>query len=106
MDQPRSLWGLKALVGILGVLIVLGTALVIGVVIQRIYARPAAPSMSAAAWTPPPADPLVLPAGSRVSGIAAAGDDLAVWVSGPAGDQIWLVDPRTGARFVTMTAPK
>ena len=39
-DQPRQdLRGLKALVGIMGVLIVLGTALVIGVVIHRLYAR-------------------------------------------------------------------
>ncbi len=94
--------GLKALVGILGVLIVLGTALVIGVVIQRIYARPAAASISA----PAPGGKLVLPAGSHVAGIAAAGGELAVWVSGPEGDQIWLLDPRTGAGFVTMTAPK
>ncbi len=100
------MWGLKALVGILGVLIVLGTALVIGVVIQRIYAKPAAASISEAPWTPPKTDPLMLPPGSRISGIASAGGDLAVWVTGPAADQIWLVDPRTGARFVTMTASK
>jgi len=95
---------LKALVGILGVLIVLGTALVIGVVIQRIYAKPEAASMSA----PVPggqAGPWVLQAGSHVSGIAAAGGELAVWVSGPAGDQIWLLDPRTGGRTVAITAP-
>ncbi len=98
--------GLKALVGILGVLILLGTALVIGVVIQRIYAKPGAASMSA----PPPGAPaggaLVLPKGTHISGIAAAGGELAVWVSGPDGDQIWLVDPRTSARFVTVAAPK
>jgi hypothetical protein len=106
MDQPRSndLRGLKALVGILGVLIVLGTALVIGVVIQRIYAKPEAASISLAPGLPTGA--LVLPAGSRVSGIAATGEELAVWVTGPDGDQIWLVDPRTGARFVAMTAAK
>jgi streptogramin lyase len=108
MDQPRSndLRGLKALVGILGVLIVLGTALVIGVVIQRIYAKPAAASMSVPLPGSPVSAPFVLPVGSRVAGIAAAGAELAVWVTGPAGDQIWLLDPRSGAHFVTMTAPK
>jgi hypothetical protein len=105
MDQPRTenLRGLKVLVGILGVLIVLGTALVIGVVIQRIYAKPEAASMS----TPVPGGgPLVLAGRAHVSGIAAVGDEVAVWVSGPEGDQIWLLDPRTGRHFVAMTAPK
>jgi hypothetical protein len=76
---------LKALVGILGVLIVLGTALVIGVVIQRIYARPAAPSMSAAAT------------GERIAGIAAGGGYVAVWETGPDGDRVLSVDLATGA---------
>jgi len=80
--------------------------LVIGVVIQRIYAKPAVASMSEPVPGAPSGAPLTLPAGSHVSGIAAAGDELAVWVSGPGGDQIWLLDPRTGARFVAMTAPK
>jgi hypothetical protein len=108
MDQPRSrnLRGLQALVGILGVLIVLGTALVIGVVIQRIYARPAAPSISAAALAVPGAGPVLLPAGSHIAGLASAGGALAVWVTGPAGDAVWLVNPQTGAHTVVMTAPK
>ncbi len=74
-------------------------------VIQRIYAKPAAASMSEPVPGVASGAPLVLPVGAHVSGIAAAGEDLAVWVTGPAGDQIWLVDPRTGARLA-MTAPK
>ncbi len=74
--------------GILGVLVVLGTALVIGVVIQRIYAKPAAPSMIAIAAPP---------AGEHVAGIAAAGDYVAVWETGPQGDKIVSINLATGA---------
>jgi len=81
-------------VGILGVLIVLGTALVIGVVIQRIYARPAAPSMSAA------------PAGERIAGIAAAGGYVAVWETGPDGDRVLSVDLATGAVKTVLQLPR
>jgi hypothetical protein len=97
MDQPRSdnLRGLKALVGILGVLIVLGTALVIGVVIQRIYAKPAAPSMSTA------------PVGAeRIMGMAGAGGYVAVWESGPDGDKVVTIDPASGAVKTVLQVPK
>ncbi len=73
----------------------LGTALVIGVVIQRIYAKPAAASMSAA-----PAD------GERVAGIAGAGGYVAVWESGPDGDRIVTIDPATGAMKTVLQLPR
>jgi hypothetical protein len=92
---------LTALVGILGVLIVLGTALVIGVVIQRIYARPAAPSMSAGPGAAGPGA-----AGERVSGIAGAGDYLAVWETGPDGDRIVTIDMATGAVKTVLQLPR
>jgi hypothetical protein len=97
VDQPRkdNLVGLKALVGILGVLIVLGTALVIGVVIQRIYAKPAAPSMSGA-----PA------AGERIAWIAGAGGYVAVWETGPDGDRIVTIDPATGVVKTVLQLPR
>ncbi len=99
-DQPRSgnLLGLKLLVGILGVLIVLGTALVIGVVIQRIYAKPAAPSMSAA---PAPAA-----AGERIMGMAGAGGFIAVWETGPDGDRVLTIDPANGAVKTVLQVPR
>jgi hypothetical protein len=102
---------LKALVAGLGLLVVLGTALVIGVVIKRMYAAPApASNISAAVPVPgaalPPADAITLPAGSRITGLAAAGEAFAVTVSGPSGDQLWIVNPQTGARYVTMSTPK
>jgi len=108
-----DLRGLKALVAGLGILVVLGTAVVIGVIIKRLYASPAPPSIAGA----PPADvalpdagaafnaPVLLPAGSRIAGIAAAGGDFAVTVTGPAGDQVWVLNPQTGAHVVALSAP-
>jgi len=114
-------------VAVLGVLIVLGTALVVGVVIHRIYARTAEPSNVSGPAEPStysgPAEPsnvsgpaavsamgavapAVLGKGEHVAGMAAAGADVAVWVSGPAGDRVLLLDPRTGAVTVALTAPK
>jgi hypothetical protein len=96
---------LKALVAGMGVLIVLGTALVIGVVIHRLYARNSAPSMTAATL-PPATGVLALPAGAHITALAAAGGTFAVSVSGPSGEQLWLIDPETGGRRLVITAPK
>jgi hypothetical protein len=101
---------LKALVAGLGVLVVLGSALVIGVIIKRIYANPAPPSTAAAPVAPddslPAGAPFTLPQGSKITGIAAADGAIAVAVSGPAGDQLWLVNPQTGAHALALNAPK
>ncbi len=90
--------------GILGVLIILGTALVIGVIINRIYAKPAAPSMLAGAAVAGPAIAHRLPAGDAIKAIAAAGADLAIWVGGPEGDKLLLLNPATGGITVVITA--
>jgi hypothetical protein len=37
------------------------------------------------------------PAGTRIAGIASAGDRLAVRLQGGGSDRVVLVDPRTGA---------
>jgi Family of unknown function (DUF6476) len=108
-DQPQSnLRGLKALVGILGVLIVVGTAVVIGTVIHRLYARNDAPSMAQPLATPAAPAPAglastVLPPGEHIAGIAAAGGRIAVWVSGPQGDRLLLVDPLSGQSRVVLS---
>src|ERR1700761_6223029 len=111
-DQPQSdLRGLKALVGILGVLIVIGTAVVIGTVIHRLYARNDAPSMAQPLATPAvpapalPAGlaPTMLAPGEHIAGIAAAGERIAVWVSGPQGDRLLLVDPQSGQSRVVLS---
>jgi Family of unknown function (DUF6476) len=100
-DQPQGdLRGLKALVGILGVLIVIGTAVVIGTVIHRLYARSDAPSMAPLAVPAAPALPTglapTLAPGEHIAGIAASGGRIAVWVSGPHGDRLLLIDPVSG----------
>jgi hypothetical protein len=104
--QARSdLRGLKALVGIMGVLIVLGTAVVIGVVIKRIYAKPAAPS-TVAALPMAPMQAETLAPGEHVAGIAGAGGNVAVWVTGPSGDRVLLLNPQTGGFTTVLRAQK
>ncbi len=99
--------GLKALVAGLGLLVVLGTALVIGVVIKRMYAGPAAASTVAGSAVPVPgAVAALLPAGSRIAGLAGAGGDFAVWVSGADGDRVYLIDPQTGGVSLALRAAK
>jgi Family of unknown function (DUF6476) len=108
-DQPQGdLRGLKALVGILGVLIVIGTAVVIGTVIHRLYARNDAPSMAPLAVPAAPAlpaglTPAMLAPGEHIAGIAAASGRIAVWVSGPQGDRLLLIDPVSGRSRVVLS---
>jgi len=104
-SRPDHLKGLKALVAFLGVLVVLGTAVVVGVVIKRLYASPAPPSTSAPALTPSAAGVTGLPAGSRIEGIAGAGNVIAIWTSGPQGGEVYLLDPQTGRLNLAVTAP-
>lgn len=122
--KDTDLRGLKLLVGFLGVLIVLGTAVVVGVVIKRIYAKPEAASISNAmipgvAATPTPVAGLPaasLPAasqpaaslapGEHIAGIAGAGAEFAVWVSGPGGDRLLLLNPQTGALSTVLAGAK
>jgi amino acid transporter len=105
-NQPQGdLRALKALVGILGVLIVLGTVLVVGVIIHRLYARNPAPSMPKT-MVPSPAIRATLAPGEHIAGIAAAGADVAVWVNGPGGDRLLLLDPATGQMQEALRAPQ
>ena len=82
---------LKALVIIMGVLIVVGTGVVIYTVAKRVSqsGRPAAGPVAAS---------LVLPAGCSIAEMTAIGDRLALRLAGD-GDcrQILLVDPANGA---------
>jgi hypothetical protein len=98
-----DLRALKALVVFLGVLIVLGTAVVIGTVIHRMYANAATPSITAAP-IPGMAPPVSLQPGEHIAGIAAAGGDVAVWATGPAGDRVLLINPQTGGVTVALAA--
>ena len=83
-----SVRALKVLVVVMGVLIVFGTAALVWVVVQR---------LSGVAETAPPREmALPLPEGNRIAGIAGADRALAVWVTGPEGDRLLLLDPRSG----------
>ena len=90
----------------MGVLIIIGTAVVIGTIIHRLYARNSATPPSAVAPLSAPVAPMVpmvpagvaasLAPGEHIAGIAGAGADVAVWVSGPGGDRLLLLNPASG----------
>jgi streptogramin lyase len=96
--QKDNLRGLKALVIGMGVLIVLGTALVIGLVIKRLYGASGASAKPVAAMIQVPA-----PRGAVIGGVAAADGEVAVWVKDGAGGRIVLVDPKTNTISGTVT---
>jgi hypothetical protein len=74
---------LKALVVGMGVLIVAGTVTLVVLLIQRSGggARGAAADVTAS-----------LPAGNRIMGIAGVENRLAVWLEGPEGSRVLLLD--------------
>ena len=77
--------GLMAAVIVMGVLIVLGVATLAVTIVRRLSA-PASQSLQ----------PLNEPPGTRLQSIAAAGDRLAVLLTGGGPDRVILLDPRTG----------
>ena len=81
---------LKVLVIVMGVLIVVATTVLVVLIARRIGG---APSVSAATAS----TVLDEPAGTRIVGIAAAGDRLAVQLQGGGADRVVLLDPRSGA---------
>jgi uncharacterized membrane protein len=85
--------GLKVAVVVMGVLIVLGT---VGLMVG-IARRSGAPAVAVATW--PAAMEAVLdePAGTRIAGIVAVRDRLAVQLQGGGADRVVLIDPATGA---------
>lgn len=103
--QSGDLRALKALVIGLGVLVVLGTAVVIGVIIYRIYAQVAgSPAQAgsaahgeAAAGSAAPFERTIAGGkGGSIAGIAAAGGRIAIWVRNDAGGKVVVIDPATG----------
>lgn len=85
--------GLKIATIVMGVLIVVGTVgMIVGLVLRR-------PSPAAVVGDLPAVVTAVLqePAGTRIAGIAAVRDRLALQLQGGGGDRVVLIDPRTGA---------
>ena len=81
---------LKIATIVMGLLIVAGTMALIIVVARRSTAPPVA------ALPAPVASVLDEPAGTRIAGIAAVQDRLAVQLQGGGADRIVLIDPHTG----------
>lgn len=93
---------LKAATIIMGVLILIGTA----VVIATIFKRATAPTPAISA-RPPFLLRLEEPPGTRIAGATAMGSLLALRLTGGGPDRIMLVDPQSGrlSGRVTLTNP-
>jgi hypothetical protein len=95
-DRLRMGNGMRALkiaVIVMGVLIVVGTTALIVVVVHRMSSPPSLVATLPASL----AATLDEPAGTRIAGIAAARDRLAIQLQGGGADRVVLIDPDTGA---------
>lgn len=89
---------LKFATALMGVLIVLGTTVLIVTIVHRMGSG--APSPSGPAFLAH----VDVPAGGHIAGIAAAGGRLAVWIAGPGGaGRVVLIDPASGKVAGTVT---
>lgn len=115
-DQPQSLRGLKALVGGMAVLIIIGTTVVVGTVIHRLYARfnqpPTppynleAPPAPLAATQPVTSSATVkLASGEHIAAISGVGNDVAVLVTSSQGDKLLILNPASGAVHTALSTP-
>jgi hypothetical protein len=92
-----SMRALKIATIVMGVLIVAGTTGLIVVVAHRL-SSPASSSASVGGVLPASvAAVLDEPAGTRIAGIVAVRDWLAVQLQGGGGDRVVLIDPASGA---------
>lgn len=98
---------LKFVTALMGVLIVLGTTVLIVTVVHRIGGqRASGPAAAPVAAGPAFAATLPGGAGAHIAGIAAVDGRLAVWLAGGTGEggRVVLVDPATG-KVVGTLAP-
>lgn len=84
---------LKIAVIVMGVLIVAGT---IGLILA-VARRASVPTNTVPSAAAPMAAVLDEPAGTRIAGIVAVRDRIAVWLEGGGTDRVVLIDPLTGA---------
>ncbi len=80
---------LKVLTIVMGILIVVATTVLVVLIARRIGGAGAPPASITAV--------LEEPAGTRIIGMAAVGDRLAVQLQGGGPDRVLLLDPHTGA---------
>jgi hypothetical protein len=85
---------LKVLTIVMGVMILAGTGVLVAVIAHRVSAPASGRGLAAGSAL----QALVLnePAGTRIAGIAAVGDRLAVQLQGGGADRVVLIDPRSG----------
>ena len=89
--------GLMAAVIGMGILIVVGVTVLVVVMVQRMSAPPTV--NASAVDIMPGATSVTLadePAGTRIAGVALAGDRMAVQLAGGGPDRVVVVDARTG----------
>ncbi len=88
---------LKAATVVMGVLILVGTAVLVAAMVKRATAP--APTQAGAGSVPSAVSLAAIvhePPGSRIATLVAAGDVLALSIQGGGPDRIVLIDPRTG----------
>jgi len=88
---------LKIATIVMGVLIVIGTMALVIVVVRRTAMPVPGPAAAVAALPASVAAVLDEPAGTRIAGIAALRDRLAVQLQGGGADRVLLIDPATGS---------
>ena len=93
----KGMRALKVLTIVMGVMILAGTGVLVATIAHRIASRSAGAGSLPDGDAAPIAVVLDEPAGTRIAGIAAAGDRLALQLQGGGGDRVVLVDPRSGA---------
>jgi hypothetical protein len=93
LRMGNSMRALKIAVIAMGVLIVVGTTALIVVVAHRLSSPPSLVATLPASL----AAVLDEPAGTRIAGIAAVRDRLAIQLQGGGADRVVLIDPDTGA---------
>ena len=85
----------KAAAVIMGVLILVGTGVIAVTIVKRMSGASSAPSNVTVV--------LDEPEGTRIGGISALSDRLAVLLQGAGPDRIVLIDPHTGAKAGAVT---
>lgn len=97
---------LKAATIIMGILILVGTAVLVAVIIKRSTSPETAAGPQNAGLVPSGSAPYALavqaPPGGRISGVSAVGSLLAISISGPQ-DEVVVVDPATGRTVGSIT---
>lgn len=95
-SETQDLRFLKALVIGLGALVAIGTLLVAGVVVTRIYEASSRQPPERVSTTGSYNVPLQVPVGSKILGIAATHDRLGVWVNEGDSSAIIIINPKSG----------